>query len=145
MAARLAGWRGQTNAMLRAATQFAPRMGHGASRMIAMLADAASSGTIDLDHVMNVSEKLGGPDRPRRQQILPLQLVSEVALLLHRDDVAEIALRRAADIGLIDIYWLDACPTFMRLGTAGWFSNIRSDVRTFAANVLASFRAATTG
>jgi serine/threonine-protein kinase len=145
MAARLAGWRGRTDAMLGAATQFAPRMGQGASKMIAMLAEAASTGEIDLDRVMLVAEKLGGPQRPRRQQILPLQLVSEVALLLDRDDVAQIALRRAADIGLIDIYWLDACPIFMRLGASAWFSTIRSDVRASAASVLASFRAATIG
>jgi eukaryotic-like serine/threonine-protein kinase len=145
MEARLAGWRGRTDAMLGAATRFAPRMGQGASKMIGFLANAAASGNIDFDSALHLAEKLGSADRPRRQQILPLQLVSEISILLGREDVAALALKRAAEVGLIDIYWLDACPVFIQLGTVGWFSQVRSNVRASAANVLASFRAATAG
>src|SRR5262249_28383551 len=134
-----------TKTMLEAASRFAPRMGQSASRMLGFIAHAAATGELELDSVARLTAKLSGGDRPRRQQILPLQLMAEVAVVLGREDVAQLALRNAADIGLIDLYWLDACPVCVSVGATTWFAEIRSDVRAFAANVLASFRAATAG
>jgi hypothetical protein len=68
--------------------------------------------------------------------------MSEMAILLGHDDLAIRALGRAADMGLIDVTWLDGCPLFSQVtGDLRWQA-IHAQIAQRAARMLAAFRAA---
>jgi hypothetical protein len=82
------------------------------------------------------------PERPHRSQIITLQRFAEFAMLIDQPEHAVTTMRAAADFGLIDVLWLDACPLFAPLKEEPRYRAIRAYVAARAAKVLTAFRAA---
>ncbi len=139
--ARLAGWRNDRPAMNAAAAKFASRA-ENAGHLLAFVKHTTTTGQLDLDQWNHFDQQFTRPDRPRRMQVVSLQLMSEIAILLGRHELAIRALGKAADMGLIDVVWLDGCPLFAPLaGDLRWRA-IRDEVALCASRVLAAFRSA---
>jgi len=125
--------------MSAAAAKFAARA-ENAGYLIAFLRHTTTTGQLDLDQWNHLDQLFTRPDRPRRMQVISLQLMSEIAILLGRHDLALRALGKAADMGLIDVVWLDACPLFAPFtGDLRWRA-IRDEVALRASRVLAALR-----
>ena len=138
--ARLAGWRGNREAVLEAATRYVPKMGDNATRMLQFVASTIETGSVDSEIWKKLPEMYLGQDRPRRQQILGLQLLAEMAVVLGANDVARDTLGQAVALGLIDTFWLGHCPLFERFRDEAWFASIRQGVADSASHVLTAFR-----
>jgi len=139
--ARLAGWRNDRAAMSAAAAKFAPRV-ENAGHLLAFVRHTTTTGQLDLDQWNHLDQLVTRPDRPQRMQVISLQLMAEIAILLGRHDLAIQALGKAADMGLIDVVWLDGCPLFAPFtGDLRWRA-IRDEVALRASRVLAAFRSA---
>jgi serine/threonine-protein kinase len=139
--ARLAGWRNDRAAMIAATAKFASRV-ENAAHMLAFLKHTTMTGTLDLAQWTHLEQLLTRPDRPRRMQVIGLQLMSEIAITLGRHELAIRALGKAAGMGLIDITWLDGCPLFAPFtGDLQWRA-IRDEIALRASRVLAAFRSA---
>jgi TolB-like protein len=139
--ARLASWRQDRPAMVAAATRFAQRIEHTAD-MLAFFRHTIATGHLDLELWNQLEKRNASPDRPLRMQVMRSQLMAETALALGSHDLALRALARAAELGLIDITWLDGCPLFSPLTVDLRWRVIRDDVAVRAARVLAAFRSA---
>ena len=139
--ARLASWRRDHPAMVRAAAKIAQRAEH-AGNMLAFFHHATSRGEIDPARWDELDQRVARPDRPLRMQVMGLQLMTETALALGNPDLALRALAKAADFGLIDITWLDGCPLFSPLAPDLRWRVIRDEVAERAARVLAAFHSA---
>jgi len=137
---RLAGWRGNREAVLAAATHYVPKMGDNATSVMDLVASSIA-GNVDTARWATIPEMYSGHDRPRRQQLLGLQMVSEMATVLGKHDVARDTLRQAVALGLIDTYWLGHCPLFVPFHDDSWFSEIRQGVADSASRVVTSFTA----
>ena len=141
--ARMAAWRGEPAAMLRAATRFVPRMGESGGQIHEFITTMTQDPTVfDRGTWRTFLGSFESPDRPRRQQLMALQLLTEVALSAGRVPPALDTLEQAAVMGLMDIVWLDACPLLHPLVHLPRFATIRSEVAARAARVLAAFRSA---
>ena len=140
--ARLAGWRNDRAGMIAACSRFTPRMGDNASLILGWIRECVEAGTITNDGWLRIGQVFMGPDRPTRMQVLGLQLMSEVALMLGHRDEGLSALRRAEELGLVDITWMLLCPLFVGLSDDPRWQSIRHDVGARAAGVLAAYRAA---
>jgi serine/threonine-protein kinase len=138
--ARLAGWRGNREAVLAAAKRYVPKMGDNATRMMDLVASSITDG-VDAGKWTKIPEMYSGEDRPRRQQLLGLQLLSEMATVLGMHDVARDTLTQAVALGLIDTYWLGHCPLFVPFHDDSWFSEIRQGVADSASRVVTAFTA----
>jgi serine/threonine-protein kinase len=139
--ARLAGWRNDRAAMVAAAAKFAPRV-ENAANVLAFVEHATTTGELDLARWNSLEQLFTRPDRAQRMQVISLQLMSEVAIILGRHDLAIRALGKAADMGLIDVTWLDGCPLFARFaGDLRWRA-IRDEIALRASRVLAAFHSA---
>jgi hypothetical protein len=57
---------------------------------------------------------MSSPHKPRRTQLSHLQRAAEVALLVAEVAAATDAIKRASNLGLIDIVWFDRCPLLAR-------------------------------
>jgi serine/threonine-protein kinase len=139
--ARLAGWRNDRPAMVEAVSRFAARVESDA-HLLAFFKQSMITGQLDLAQWNQLDQRFTRRDRPQRMQILGLQLMTELAILLGHDDLAIRALAKAADLGLIDITWLDGCPLFAPLTVDLRWCAIRDAVALRADRVLAAFRAA---
>jgi serine/threonine-protein kinase len=139
--ARLASWRGDAEATAAAVARFASQSTL-AARLLALFQPATATGAIDLVE-WNVVERLfTGRDRPKRMQLVGLQLMSELSIMLGHQDLGLRALGKAADAGLLDITWLRGCPLFQRItADLGWRA-LCDEVARRAAGVLAAFHAA---
>ncbi len=140
--ARLAAWRGDKEAMRVASTRFAPRMGsnggliHQYITMITRDPDALEGPTW-----RGFLASFENTDRPSRQQLMGLQLLTEVALTMKRVDSAFDTLEAVADLGLMDVVWLDRCPLLIELFGTKRFKKVHDKVAERAARVLAAFQA----
>jgi hypothetical protein len=139
--ARLAGWRGDRDASAAAAARFAPRIGQ-AGELLAFFHQASIAGAIDPAQWTALEDRFTRSARPRRMQILGLQLMAELSILLDHHDLALRALGKATDAGLIDITWLGGCPLFPRIAGDLRYHAIRDAVAARAAGVLATLHAA---
>jgi len=139
--ARLAVWRKDRPAMIAAATRFAPRV-ENAGHMIAFVKHATETGVLDPVQWDQLIQLFTRRDRPRRMQVMGLQLMAEIAILLGHHDLALRALGQAADMGLIDVTWLDSCPLFAPFANDLRWRAIRDEIARRAARVLAAFHAA---
>jgi hypothetical protein len=73
-------------------------------------------------------------------QVIGLQFMAEIAIILGHHDLAIRALARAADLGLMDITWLDHCPLFAALAMDLRWRAIHEAVAVRASAVLVAFR-----
>jgi hypothetical protein len=138
--ARFAGWRNDRATMLAAADRFVPRV-ENADHVLAFVQQTIATGRIDPAQWEQLEQLFTRPERPRRMQVMGLQLLAEMALVLGHPDRAMTALGRAADMGLIDVTWLNGCPLFAPFtGDPAWRA-IRDEVARRAARVLAAFHA----
>ena len=75
-----------------------------------------------------------------RRQIFYKQIAAEVAAYLGDVDGAVEAIRRATDIGLIDLLWLDHCPLFESIRNESRFVACRAIVEERAQALVAVYR-----
>ena len=139
--ARLAGWRGDRDAMMTAAKQFAPRMGASASKLIDYVSQTTLDGKFDSAAWHGFLQAFGGPERPERGQLMGLQLLSEIAVVFGFHDFGIEALEKADRKNFLDVVVLDKCPLYDRVRNEARFQRLRSSVAERAARVLAAFRA----
>ncbi|MBS1121133.1 MAG: hypothetical protein H6Q90_3361 [Deltaproteobacteria bacterium] len=138
--ARLACWRGAPDAMANAAARFAPQLAYQPNKLIHFISGAAQSDLIDPALWQRFLDDFGGAEKPVRGQLLGLQLLSEIALIVRKPELAFEALEAAEQMGLIDIVILDKCPLFGPVAAHPRFKAIRDRVAQRAAAVLAAFR-----
>ena len=140
--ARLAAWRGVPAEMLDSVSRFAPRMGDGGSIIHNFLREVARA-PAEFDHLTwrRFLAKYEATARPLRQQLMGLQLLTEVALSFQRVEPALDTLAQAGHMGLIDAIWIDYCPLFRPIADLPRFRAIRDQVADRAARVLSAFRA----
>jgi serine/threonine-protein kinase len=138
--ARLATWRGDREALVTASAGFAPRMNAQGNQVIAFIKGAVRTGQFDLEAWRQFASRFGGTDLPRRNQLMGLQMLSEVAVVLDKTDLAFETLERADQLGLMDVVVLDRCPLFEPFENEPRFRRLRERVRERAAKVLAAFR-----
>jgi len=139
--ARLAGWRNDRAAMIVAGAKFAPRV-ENAEDLLAFVKHTTTTGVLDPAEWRQLEQQFTRPDRPRRMQVFGFQLMSEIAIILGRHELAIHALGKSADMGLIDVTWLDGCPLFAPFtGDLRWRA-IRDEIALRASRVLAAFHAA---
>ncbi len=137
--ARLSVWRHDLSGLTRATARLPPRLSETANK-IGELLDAAVKGVVELDVWRRFIATFTTSDRPVRQQILGLQLIAEIAVLVHNHEIALEALSHASRFGLLDVVWLDRCPLFSELYETAGFATIRSEVAARAQRTLAAFR-----
>jgi hypothetical protein len=107
--------------------------------IIRILRDVAVSGAITDAQRRLFIEAMGDADLTHRRRALFFQIYAELAAFVGDLEVASEAVTRAADAGLIDLFWLDACPLFAPLrGTAG-FEAARARVAVRAEETLRAF------
>jgi len=139
--ARLASWRGERDAMIRAAAVFAPRMGNHASKLVTFISAAAESGMVEPDVWQQFLSVFGGSnDLPIRGQLMGLQILAEIALVLGKHELALDTLEQADRMGLLDIVVIDKCPLFDAVANLPRFRVLRQRVAVRAVGVLAAFR-----
>ena len=139
--ARLASWRGERDAMIRAAAVFAPRMGNHASKLVTFISAAAESGMVEPDVWQQFLSVFGGSnDLPIRGQLMGLQILAEIALVLGKHELALDTLEQADRMGLLDIVVIDKCPLFDAVADFPRFQALRQRVAVRAVRVLAAFR-----
>jgi hypothetical protein len=91
----------------------------------------------------NVQQAFTDTDHPVRQQLMGLQLLTEIALVRREPELALEPLAIAARTGLMDIVWLDHCPLLVQLADDARYTPIRAQVADRATRVLAAFRSVT--
>ena len=124
--------------MLAATQRFGPQLGQYPTRTLMFLGSQLTSGQPDIEAWNQVLATPVEHDRPTRQQILAFQIMAEVAIVIGNEELSLKALRRSADLGLIDITWLDGCPLFTRTDLR--WRTIRDEVARRAERVLLAFR-----
>ena len=140
--ARFAGWRRDAHAVAATASTFTPRIGDNAPRIVVFFRDTVARGSMNLDEWSRLRDSFLIEDKPRRMQVLGLQLLSELSLVLREPERSLEALANSIDLGLMDITWLDACPVFHELYDDPRWQAMRAEVSARATRVLAAFRAA---
>jgi hypothetical protein len=78
--------------------------------------------------------------QPHRMQVIGLQLMAEIAVAIDEHELALRALGHAADMGLLDVTWLDGCPLFTRFAHDLSWRILRDDIARRADRALAAFR-----
>lgn len=136
--ARIASWRGDRATMVAAARVFESRI-EKAGHLLAFFLRATTTGVLDLAHWARMIEMFTQRDQPHRMQVLGLQLMAEVAVVLDHGDLALRALGHAADMGLVDVTWLDGCPLFTRFAADLAWLALRDEIARRADGVLAAF------
>ncbi|HET9621576.1 MAG TPA: serine/threonine-protein kinase [Kofleriaceae bacterium] len=139
--ARLASWRGDRATMLAAAQVFAPRI-EKAGHLLAFFQHTVATGALDRARWEQLTAMFTRRDHPHRMQVLGLQLMAEIAVVLDEPDLAVRALGHAADMGLVDVIWLDGCPLFARFAHDLSWRTLRDEIARRADRVLAAFRGA---
>ena len=140
--ARLAGWRGDSEAMLSAAQRFAPRMGPTASKLVDYLSTTTLAGKFDQSSWASFLADFGGDSRPHRGQLMGFQLLSEIAIVFGHLEFALATLEEADRRNFLDVVILEKCPLYDRIRFDPRFHRLRERVAQRAANVLAAYRAA---
>ena len=143
MKARISAWHGDYEAMLAAATGFAPRIGQQGDRLLRFMNQLARDANPSAEAWRSVQAAFTDDDHPARQQLMGLQLLAEVALVRREPELAIEPLSIAARKGLMDIVWLDHCPLFVQLADDARYAPIRAQVAERAARVLSAFRSVT--
>ncbi|HEX7841322.1 MAG TPA: hypothetical protein VF469_27780, partial [Kofleriaceae bacterium] len=138
---RLAGWRLDQPGATAAAARFVQRV-EQAARLLAVFQRASQTGEIDVAQWSQLEQLFTRTDRPRRMQIMGLQLMAELSIVAGHPDLGLRALRRAAEAGLIDITWLDRCPLLQPFAGDPRWRAVRDEIARRAARMLAAFRAA---
>jgi serine/threonine-protein kinase len=143
MQARLAAWRGRREEMLAAATRFSPPFGPRAEQLTEQIKKGIMSGELDLEMWRDYwSGFVGESDRPFRQQLYGMQILTELLLMIDKPDPALDTLEAAARTGLLDLFWIERCPVFAPVATNRRLLRVRDLVADRANRVLAAFRSA---
>jgi hypothetical protein len=140
--ARFLGWRGRINDLSELLQRFDARMGPFALRTIGMLRGAVITRELDVTRWRADWDALNRvPDITVRQQLLSAQLIIEAQLIVAQLDGALDTLEAAAQLGLMDITWLDGCPLIHSLSTSPRFTVVRDQIAARAASVRTAFHA----
>ena len=139
--ARIAGWRGDREAMLVASQRFAPRMGPSVSKLVDYLNHTALADRFDDAAWNTFLADFGGAARPERGQLMGLQLLSEISIVFGHLEFGLRALEEADRRNFLDVVILEKCPLYDRIRMERRFADVRERVAERGANVLAAFRA----
>jgi serine/threonine protein kinase len=137
---RLAGWRGDRDAMLLAAQRFAPRMGTSASKLVDFLSHTTLANKFEASTWHSFLADFGGAARPARGQLMGLQLLSEISIVFGHTDFALATLEEADHRNFLDVVILEKCPLYDRIRADPRFQRVRENVAERAKNVLMAFR-----
>jgi eukaryotic-like serine/threonine-protein kinase len=137
---RLSVWRGDPNVIRQNGRQFLSRMSTNAGVIHRFVTEVETAGDITDSMWTAMMGVAVDPQRPLRQYLVRLQIFTELALSLDQRDKAFEALSRAADLGLMDITWMDHCPLMEKIVEYPHFQPLRRRVAERATRVLAAFR-----
>jgi hypothetical protein len=115
-------------------------MGANANRLLQFISETAEGGMVDPVVWRTFLEQFGGANQPLRGQLIGLQLLSEIALIVGKPQLAIDTLEEADRHGLMDVIILDKCPLYEQLQPLRAYRAIRDSVSARAARVLAAFR-----
>jgi serine/threonine-protein kinase len=139
----LNGWRNNRETIEAIAERIPRRMGETPMHTIEFVRVLKTSADVDSTAWRDYLAPRG-PDSPLRPHLISLQILGELALVFGRKDLALDAIGHAADIGLMDITWLDHCPLFLEVRSRPELAKIRLKVQARASRVLAAFRSVAT-
>ena len=138
---RLAGWRGDREAVIAASTRFLPRLDNdGPGILLGFIRESIRANHVDLENWRGLSTRFAAPGHPKRPQVFSFQLLAEVTVTLGSAELAVEVLEQAQRAGLIDVLWLDRCPLFATIREAPGFIAIRERVAAQARRVHAAIR-----
>ncbi|MGN6105295.1 MAG: hypothetical protein ACTHU0_09345, partial [Kofleriaceae bacterium] len=139
---RMASWRRDLEAMIAHAGHAGERFGPQNALVIEAVQSWRAGRPFDATTFHRVLPRRLEDGRARRYQMIVLQRACEVAALVEEREHAIAALQLTAELGTIDLTWLDACPLFASLHGDPRWGAVRATISANAARVLAAFRAA---
>ncbi len=143
---RLAVWRRDHDKVTEAMRRLVTRLNTGASSQVSLYLRWRDEGVFDVlgwkRYIANVIAE-SKTDIPSRHHLIILQRLVELAAIMSRPDELYEALSLAADLGLIDVVWMDNCPLFTEIRTEPRFLALRNQVGDRANQFLGAFLAGT--
>ena len=143
---RLAVWRRDHDTVTEAMRRLVSRFNTGASSQVTLYLRWRDEGVFDEHgwkrYIANVVAE-AKTDIPSRHHLLILQRLAELAVIMDRPEELYEALALAADLGLVDVVWMDNCPLFAGLRTEPRFLALRNQVGERANQFLGAFLAGT--
>ena len=141
---RLAVWRKDHDRLTQAMRRLVSRINTGAGSQVALYLTWRDEGVFDvagwrryIDAVMADART----DMPGRGHLIILQRLAELTSIMDRPDELYEALSLAANLGLLDVVWMDNCPLFADIRTEPRFLALRDQVGDRANQFLAAFLA----
>lgn len=143
--ARLLGWNHERERVRTSAPRFVPIRGDAVNVTLAFVQKCLSTNKLYPGEWSVAIAELLDNAAPTRTRMIALQIMTELAMVLHEPDRALESARVAADVGLIDIAWLDRCPLFdTELTSRPEWILLHGEVAARAARMLSAFRATRT-
>ncbi|MGE0402726.1 MAG: protein kinase, partial [Kofleriaceae bacterium] len=141
---RLAIWRKDHDKVTEAMRRLMTRMNMGGGSQVALYLKWRDEGIFDVEawnkYIASIVEE-SKTDMPSRHHLIILQRLVELAAIMEQHDALYDVLRLTADLGLIDVTWMDNCPLFNDLRTEPRFLALRNQVGDRANEFLAAFLA----
>jgi serine/threonine protein kinase/tetratricopeptide (TPR) repeat protein len=141
---RLALWRRDFDKVTEAMRRLVSRLTMGASSQVALFLKWRDEGVFDTDgwqkYIANIVAE-SKTDVPSRHHLIILQRLVELASIMGRTDELYEAMAIAADLGLIDVVWMDNCPLFADIRSEPRFLALRNQVGDRANQFLGAFLA----
>ncbi|MFN0246197.1 MAG: protein kinase domain-containing protein [Kofleriaceae bacterium] len=139
---RLALWRRDHAKVSEAMRRLASRFNTGASSQVLLYLKWRDEGVFDAEgwktYIATVVAE-SKTDIPSRQHLIILQRLCELAAVMRRHDELYEVLALAADLGLVDVVWMDNCPLFADLRFEPRFLALRNQVGDRANQFLRAF------
>ncbi len=141
---RLAVWRRDYEKVTEAMRRLMSRLSTGASSQVSLFLKWRDEGVFDIDgwknYLVNIREE-SKTDVPSRHHLIILQRLAELAAIMGRTDELFDALALGADLGLVDVVWMDNCPLFADIRTEPRFLALRNQMGDSANQFLGAFLA----
>jgi serine/threonine-protein kinase len=83
--------------------------------------------------------------RPLRGRLISMQLLTELAVVDGKPDLAREGIQRLGAAGLIDIGWLKKCPLLVGLAGEAWYGAVMAQVAARAQQIYEAYRAGLVG
>jgi eukaryotic-like serine/threonine-protein kinase len=139
--ARLAGWRGKKDAALTEMMEPPKHSTFVVDTMMRAIRKMVAEGGVSEPEWLQQLDVAGGETRPVRARLISIQILSEVAMVHDRPELARVGLERAAQLGLFDVVWLERCPLWRSVSAEPWFGAVAAQVAARAQQVAAAYRA----
>lgn len=141
---RLAIWRRDHDTVTASMRPLATRMSSGAGSQVALYLKWRDEGVFDAEgwktYLANIAAD-AKTDIPGRHHLIILQRLAELAAVIGQTEALYEALAMAADLGLVDVVWMDNVPLFADIRTEPRFLALRNQVGEKANQFLGAFLA----